>query len=204
MERAQARLMADGTGTEASLIQHHDQAVEDIRWLCCEAEVQQAIGRVRGVRRSAQNPVLVLVLSDVDLGEVAIDELPDWHSLLSRCGPVAQMVAQGIVPKLYADIVMAAAPRWSDSKDPENALSQWLAENPDAKAELEIIWKTGEARLPWCPTPIPMRQIEVGRRRRLLRRVWLAPWADEVTARRVLGGDTPSCEEVSCPSQDSI
>lgn len=97
------------------------------------------------------------------------------------------MVARGVVPKLFSDIVAATAPRWSGSTDPENALSQWLAENPDAKAELEGIWRDGEARLPWRGDSIPMRPSEVGKRGRLRRKVWLAPWMDENGARRLLG-----------------
>lgn len=81
----------------------------------------------------------------------------------------------------------ATAPRWAGTKDPENALSQWLAENPDAKAELESIWQTGEAKLPWRTGAIPMRAAEVGKRGRLGRKVWLAPWMDEDAARRLLG-----------------
>jgi hypothetical protein len=50
--RASARLMSDGTGRPAEFECHPDERVEAVRWLVCEAEVQQAIGRVRGVRRS--------------------------------------------------------------------------------------------------------------------------------------------------------
>ena len=37
--------------------------VEAIRWLICDAEVQQAIGRVRGVRRTADDSVLMIMLN---------------------------------------------------------------------------------------------------------------------------------------------
>ena len=67
--RASARLMSDGTGRPAEFECHPDERVEAIRWLICEAEVQQAIGRVRGVRRTADDPVLVIVLNGVDLGQ---------------------------------------------------------------------------------------------------------------------------------------
>jgi len=184
--RPGSRLMHDGSGAEASLVQHHDPAVEDVRWLLCEAEVQQAVGRVRGVRRTHTNPVLVLVLSDVDLGEIAVEELTTWDSILARCGPVAQMIARGVVPQLREDIVAACAPRWSDTKDAPNALTQWLAENPDAKAELEAIRKTGQAKLPWREESISMRPAVIGRRGRLFRRVWLAPGVDQEAARRLL------------------
>jgi hypothetical protein len=93
---------------------------------------------------------------------------------------------------VFADIISATSPRWTGSKDPENALSQWFTENPDAKAELETIWQTGEAKLPWRDTPIPMRPAELGKRGRLDRKVWMAAGVDEAAARRVLGEADPS------------
>ena len=43
--RPGARLMSDGTGRAAEFECHPDEWVEAIRWLICDAEVQQAIGR---------------------------------------------------------------------------------------------------------------------------------------------------------------
>ena len=62
-----------------------------------------------------------------------------------------------------------------------------MAENPEAKAELEAIWQTGKARLPWRADPVTMQAGEVGKRGRLLRKVWLAPGMDEAAARLLLG-----------------
>ena len=69
--RSGARLMADGTGRFAEFECHPDEQVEAIRWLNCDAEIQQAIGRVRGVRRTADNPVRVIVLNGVEKAKLA-------------------------------------------------------------------------------------------------------------------------------------
>jgi putative DNA primase/helicase len=45
------RLMADGTGRLALAYHHPDPQVEAVRFAICEAELIQAIGRGRGVRR---------------------------------------------------------------------------------------------------------------------------------------------------------
>src|SRR6195256_791212 len=45
------RLMADGSGRRALAYRHPDSQVEAVRFAICEAELLQAIGRGRGVRR---------------------------------------------------------------------------------------------------------------------------------------------------------
>lgn len=69
------RLMHDGTGRQAEIECHEDPDAEIIRWTICEAEVLQALGRSRGVRRGADNPVLAFVLNRVDLGHLPLAEL---------------------------------------------------------------------------------------------------------------------------------
>ena len=67
-ERADAaREMANGTSLQADADRHPDPLAELIRWQVCEGQVVQIIGRGRGVRRTADNPVHVLVLTDVPL-----------------------------------------------------------------------------------------------------------------------------------------
>ena len=119
--------------------------VEAIRWLICEAEVQQAIGRVRGVRRMAGDPVLVIVLNGVDLGQTPIHQLISWEDLLELCGPVSQMAVGGIVPKLWADVAAVCAPRWSEAEDPGQAAKPWFSRHPEEKAKLARVWRTNEA-----------------------------------------------------------
>jgi hypothetical protein len=58
--------MADGTGIEVERSdQHIDPMAEKVRYQICEAELVQAIGRGRGVNRTAETPLDVDILTDV-------------------------------------------------------------------------------------------------------------------------------------------
>ena len=160
--RAGARLMSDGAGRPAEFECHPDERVEAIRWLICEAEVQQAIGRVRGVRRKADDPVLVIVLNGVDLGQTPIHQLISWEDLLGLCGPVSQMAVRGIVPKLWADVAAVCAPRWFEAEDPGHAAKLWFSRHPEEKAKLARVWRTNEIVLPWSVQPVPLRPVSLG------------------------------------------
>jgi putative DNA primase/helicase len=71
---------------------HPDEMVERIRARICVGEIIQAIGRARGVNRTPQTPLEVLVLGDVIL-PIAVDEfLPD-EAL--NPGPIDLMLAEG-------------------------------------------------------------------------------------------------------------
>lgn len=59
------REMANGEAIEAEAEQHSNPIAEAIRWQICEGELIQIIGRGRGVNRDADNPLDVLVLTDV-------------------------------------------------------------------------------------------------------------------------------------------
>ena len=185
--RPGARLMSDGTGRAAEFECHPDERVEAIRWLICEAEVQQAIGRVRGVRRTADDPVLVIVLNGVDLGQTPIHQLISWEDLLELCGPVSQMAVCGIVPKLWADVAAVCAPRWSEAEDPGHAAKLWFNRHPEEKAKLARIWRTNEILLPWSVQPVPLRPVSLGLSGKHQRRVWLAADITLEAARDALG-----------------
>jgi putative DNA primase/helicase len=95
-ERGDAyRLRRDGAGARrvfAESDRHPDKMVERIRARICGGEIIQAIGRGRGVNRTPQTPLEVLVLGDVIL-PVAVDEfLPD--EALNPT-PIDLMLAEG-------------------------------------------------------------------------------------------------------------
>jgi len=186
--KAGARLMADGTGRFAEFERHPDDRVEAVRWLICEAEIQQAIGRVRGVRRTADNPVRVIVLNGVDLGPTAIDQLIGWEDLLAVCGPVSLMAARGIVPKMWADVASICAPRWSHADNPGHAAKLWFSRHPEEKAKLARLWKTGEFVPPWSERPVQLRRASLGLAGNNHRYVWLADHIELKTARIALDG----------------
>ena len=63
-----------GELTEAD--RHPDPLAEAIRWQICEGELVQIIGRGRGVNRTAENPLDVLVLCDVPLPMPVAEMMP--------------------------------------------------------------------------------------------------------------------------------
>ena len=62
--------------------EHHPDAIaEAIRWNICEGELIQAMGRGRGVNRTADNPLQIDLLTDIVL-PVTADEVVDWTTLV--------------------------------------------------------------------------------------------------------------------------
>ena len=68
--------MRDGTGRRVEGNQHPDPRAEAVRWAICEAELIQAIGRGRGVNRTADNPLQIDILTNVCL-PIEVDEIDD-------------------------------------------------------------------------------------------------------------------------------
>jgi len=96
--------LADGAvEIEPRVYRHPDPLVEALRWQACEAEVIQAVGRVRAVRRTAANPVVVRILTSTPLGD---DVRPNrtltrdqaWKEW-TRTDAVSLMEAAGVVPE---------------------------------------------------------------------------------------------------------
>ena len=80
---------------------HADPTAEAIRWSICEAELIQAMGRGRGVNRTAENPLQIDLLTDVVL-PVTVAELVDWQDL--RPARRDLMAARGVVLENAADM----------------------------------------------------------------------------------------------------
>lgn len=69
---------ADGSARTVDAERHPDLLAEAVRRSLVEAELLQAIGRGRGVQRTAGNPLLVLVLGNVPL-PVPLASVTDWQ-----------------------------------------------------------------------------------------------------------------------------
>jgi len=92
-ERADAvREMADGSLVQVDADRHPHPIAEMIRWQIAEGQVVQIIGRPRGVRRTAANPVHILALTDVPL-PMPVAGLLDAADLVP--GPTDHMLAAG-------------------------------------------------------------------------------------------------------------
>jgi hypothetical protein len=87
-------LMADGTGTPLQVRSYQDPDLEAVRAAITDAEIVQAIGRARGVNRTADNPVKVWVLADVLL-PLPLNRLARWPDV--RLSTVQRMAARGLL-----------------------------------------------------------------------------------------------------------
>ena len=59
---------------------HADPVAEAIRWSICEGELIQAIGRGRGVNRTAETPLEIDLLTDAVL-PLTIHEVVPWQQI---------------------------------------------------------------------------------------------------------------------------
>jgi hypothetical protein len=108
-------LMRDGSRRAVSAIEHEDPDAELLRSAVCMDEVVQAIGRGRGVNRSAANPLEVQVLADEALPLVH-DRVVAWdvlvpdiflRMLLVGCAVDSPADAAALHPAIFQDVEQA-------------------------------------------------------------------------------------------------
>ncbi|MGU3537740.1 hypothetical protein [Methylobacterium sp. A54F] len=96
---------------------HPDLVAEACRWQICEGELLQAIGRARGVNRTAETPLAIDILANVCL-PVTVDAAEHW----SPPGEEVDMLIEGIILDSPAD--MAAA--WPETWPSAGAARNWV------------------------------------------------------------------------------
>jgi len=131
--QAVGRLMSDGTGRRALAFRHPDPFVEAVRFAVCEGEVLQAVGRGRGVRRTAETPLQVLILTNIPL-PIPVDQLTAWRDF-REAGPFEVLVARGVVPLDYAGIATALPGQFSGAA----RVKDWFQYRPDARSRFNGI-----------------------------------------------------------------
>ncbi|MFT4962296.1 MAG: putative DNA primase/helicase [Paracoccaceae bacterium] len=89
---------------------HADLTTEAIRWSICEGELVQAMGRGRGVNRTAGTPLSIDLLVDTVL-PVTVREVVNWSGL--RPSRRDLMAARGVVLDNAADMAVCFADLWS-------------------------------------------------------------------------------------------
>ncbi len=99
MGERRIRLAGDRTAPLA-METHADPIAEAVRWSICEGELIQAMGRGRGVNRTADTPLEIDLLTDVVL-PVTVDALIPWSDL--RPARRDLMALTGIVLENAAD-----------------------------------------------------------------------------------------------------
>ena len=91
---------------------HDDPVAEAIRWSICEGELIQAIGRGRGVNRSAADPLQIDLLTDIVL-PVTVNELLDWQDLVPTRRDI--MASRGVVLDNAADMARCFPDLWESA-----------------------------------------------------------------------------------------
>jgi putative DNA primase/helicase len=119
--------LVDGTGIAVQNNAHPDERAEELRWAICEAGLLQAIGRGRGVNRTANDPLEVDVVTNVCL-PLVVDEVTAWPAIQPTA--LEYMAAeQGAVPGVYADMAAAFPGMFRNAEAARNAFRAiWRAE----------------------------------------------------------------------------
>ena len=136
---------ANGSSEIVSTPRHPDGDCEAVRWQCCEAELIQCIGRARACRRTASNPVEIIIGTNVPLAGIPISELIKWDGIFPNA--VDLMAVRGIIPGNYADIGAMLSELWPDAADKAEAARNYFRNNPEAFSALEALRaaSTGES-----------------------------------------------------------
>ena len=111
MVERRIRLAGDRTAPLA-MEEHADPIAEAVRWCICEGELIQAMGRGRGVNRTAATPLEIDLLTDVVL-PVTVDALVPWSDLRPTRRDL--MALTGIVLENAADMAACFPELWSDA-----------------------------------------------------------------------------------------
>ena len=109
--------MADGTGQRVETSRHPDPLVEAARWTIAEGAVIQAIGRARGVRRTENNPVRVVLLGNMPL-PLTVAEAVTWETFRPSRVEVAMAeaaMAGEALPLGAADLAAARPDIWRNA-----------------------------------------------------------------------------------------
>jgi hypothetical protein len=69
--------LASGEGVAVAHVRHPDPTAEALRWQACEAQLVQAVGRLRALRRD--EPFFLDIVSDVPL-PIVVDEAVTWKA----------------------------------------------------------------------------------------------------------------------------
>lgn len=115
----------DGSAAGVECDAHPDPIAEACRWQVCEGELMQAIGRGRGVNRTADNPLDIDIVCNVVL-PVTVDAVEAWE----QPGEEIEMQAEGVVLESAADMATAWPGLWPTA----GAARVWLHRHSPASA----------------------------------------------------------------------
>jgi putative DNA primase/helicase len=114
--------LADGSGIAVEADQHPDPMAEAVRYQICEAELMQALGRARGVNRTAETPLTVDILADVCL-PITVNEVIPW----TEPSATVEMAIEGIALTAPKDMAKAWPGVWANRDAAKYVLKQLKA-----------------------------------------------------------------------------
>ena len=115
--------LSDERGVETNGDLHPDAFVESVRWLVHEGEQIQAIGRSRGIRRTADTPLDIDLLFNNCL-PITVNEVTDWKTP----SLAIEMVVEGAVLTSRVDMVKAWPSIWKNDMAAKRTLDQMKKE----------------------------------------------------------------------------
>lgn len=114
-------LMADGKGGTIEVRAYANPAAEAVSAAITDAEVIQAVGRGRGINRTADDPLRVWLMADV-AAPLVVDELLDWRDLAPSA--VERMACRGVLLASPGDAAAAYPDLFATPKAAEHALKR--------------------------------------------------------------------------------
>jgi putative DNA primase/helicase len=118
-----AREMADGTFRPAESDRHPDAVAEAIRWQIAEGQLVQIIGRARGVNRTRDDPVDILVMTNAPL-PIPVEHLIS-ASHLDPSPADLMMAAGGVSFESPTDAANAYPQLWDSRKTAFSAMDRF-------------------------------------------------------------------------------
>ena len=109
--------MKGGTGRAVQCDTHPDPVCEAIRFQICECEIIQAIGRARGVNRTADTPLDIDILGNVVL-PITLDTVGIWQ----QPSTLIELISDGVVLTNRADMVKCWPHIWPNETAAKRAL----------------------------------------------------------------------------------
>lgn len=137
--------LGDGSSRTVRVIAHEDEKAELLRGAICDDELIQAIGRGRGVNRTAADPLEVHLLADV-APPLVYDRLLAWD--VERPDIVQRMLLEGIAVDSPADAAALHPALFSDEKQAEKAFERagFKRQNPMSISYREMSLKSARYR----------------------------------------------------------
>jgi hypothetical protein len=185
--------LADGTGKRVKASRHPDPLVEALRTTIAEGAVIQAIGRARGVRRTEDNPVRVVLLGSMPL-PLTVTEAVTWETFKPSRVEVAiaeAAMAGQALPLAKADLAAARPDIWETAAraghDLRGVKRETLITPPYKQSALYSVhyWKPGTFRpsLALVPAAGGQAALEAALGVKLMRFEWLEqpPAAEQAT-----------------------